>query len=249
MKVTIITVCWQSAATIEQTIHSVLDQSYPNIEYIIKDGGSTDATLSIIQQYAQQSGGRLQFLSEKDGGIYDAMNRGLGLATGDIIGILNSDDVLAHNNVIAQIVARFQENENIDAVYADLVFKDEKTLTRTTRKFIAGKPTTRLAWHPPHPTLYLKRKIYEDLGIFDTRFRIAADFDLMLRIVRSGKYQLSYIPENLVFMRDGGASTAGLQSYWKSFRDSIEVMKKNKIPFPYWVNTIRTLRFFYQKLR
>lgn len=249
MKVTIITVCYNSAQTIEQTIQSVLSQSYNPIEYIIKDGLSTDRTSDIIKKYEDRFNGRLRYISEKDSGIYDAMNRGISLATGDIIGILNSDDVLADNEVISKIVNRFRQGEDIDAVYANLVFKDEKTLTKTTRVFVAGEYTTRLAWHPPHPTLYLKRKVYEEIGYFDTRFKIAADYDLMLRIIRSGKYKFAYINEDLVFMRDGGASTAGIQSYFKSFQDSIQVMKKNKVKFPYLVNTARTLKFFYQKLR
>ncbi len=246
MKVSIITVCFNSSATIEQTILSVLHQTYPNIEYIVKDGASTDSTINIIEKYVPRFGGRLRFISEKDSGIYDAMNRGLQMAGGDIIGILNSDDVLANNDVIEKIVSRFRRDP-VDAVYADLVFRDEKTLTQTTRRFVAGEYSTRLAWHPPHPTLYLSRKVYEETGHFDTRFTIAADYDLMLRVIRSGRYKWAYLKEDIVFMRDGGASTGGIRSYWKSFNDSIQVMKKNKIRFPYLVNLIRTLKFFYQK--
>lgn len=246
MKISIITVCYNSEKTIEETIKSVLSQIYDNYEYLIIDGKSKDNTLEIVKKYEKKFNGKLKYISEKDKGLYDAMNKGIKMATGDIIGIINSDDILANNKVFEKINNAF-ENNDCDASYSDLVFLDEETMTIPTRNFIAHKYSKRMGWHPPHPTLYLKRKVYDEVGYFDTSYRIAADLDIMMRIIKKG-YKFYYIKEYLVKMRSGGVSTNGLKGYLKNLKEANAVLKKNNIKFAYIINVFRIFKTFKQGL-
>lgn len=247
MKISIITVCYNSEKTIKDTLESVLKQTYTNYEYLIIDGKSKDDTLKIVKSYEKKFKGKLKYISEKDKGLYDAMNKGIKLATGDIVGIINSDDVLAKEDAFEKIVKRFEETD-CDGTYSDLYILDCDTMTKIERKFISKKGNYKLGWYPPHPTLYLKKEVYDKYGLYNQDYRIAADYDFMIRIMKD-KVKLSYIKDVLVHMRSGGKSTDGLKGYKKSFKESIKVLKSNKIKFPYMVNFIRTFKIFLQVLK
>lgn len=246
MKISMITVCYNSSKTIEDTLKSVLSQKYKDYEYIIVDGKSKDNTLDIIKEYESKFKGRLKYISEKDSGLYDAMNKGIKMATGDIIGIINSDDVIASSDVFEKVVETFKKY-NCDGVYSNLLIKDEN-LDKIVRKFISGKGNYKKGFYPPHPTLYLKKEVYNDIGYFNLNYRIAADYDLMLRIMKSGK-QLEYIDTYFTYMRSGGASTDGLKSYYKSFKESYQVLKNNNMKFPLLVNINRTFKVLFQTIK
>ena len=246
MKISIITVCYNSEKTIEETIKSVLFQTYDNYEYLIIDGMSKDNTLKIIRKYEKKFNGKLKFISEKDEGLYDAMNKGIKKATGDIIGIINSDDILANEYVFEKIVKKFEKTK-CDAIYSDLVFLDEETMKIPTRNFIAHNYSKRMAWHPPHPTLYLKKDVYNKCGEFNISYKIAADLDFMLRVIKQN-YKFEYIEEYLVKMRSGGVSTDGLKGYIKNFMEANLVLISNNIKFAFIINIIRVFKTIKQSL-
>lgn len=238
MKITLITVCYNSEATIKETFESVLNQKYDNYEYIVVDGLSKDKTLKIIKEYEKKFKGKMRYLSEKDKGLYDAMNKGIRMAKGDIIGILNSDDILANDKVFKLISKEFNL-EKYDAIYGDLLFLDEKTMTKPLRKINGGNYSKKLAWRPPHPTLYVKKEVYDEIGDFDLKYRISSDMDFMLRMIRKD-YKFKYIKKVLVHMRSGGVSTQGLKGYYKSFKESYGVLKDNNYKFPFLLNVYKT---------
>ena len=244
MKISLITVSYNSDSTIKDTIESVLKQTYDNYEYLIVDGKSNDNTLSIIKEYEKKFNGKLKYISESDKGIYDAMNKGIKMASGDIIGILNSDDILAHKNVFKNIVDNIDDN---DGIYSNLLMLDEK-LDKPYRLFKSKKVSKKLGWHMPHPTLYLKKEVYEKYGYFNINYKIAADLDFMLRIIKSNT-KLKYYNDYFVYMRSGGASTNGLKGYYKNFKESYKVLKLNKVGFSLISNIFRTLNVFAQKIQ
>lgn len=240
LKISLITCCYNSEATIEDTIKSILKQDYTNYEHIIVDGMSKDNTLQIIEKYSSQYEGELIVISEKDKGIYDAFNKGIDRATGDVIGIINSDDIIANSEVLSQIVKAFN-HVNCSAVYGDLEMLDEN-LKKVIRKFYGKTGDIQWGWHPPHPTLYLKKEVYEQYGKFDINFRIAADYDFMLRILKDKQLSCYYINEVLVKMRIGGVSTDGIKGYYKNFLEAQKALSKNQIKIPLLVNSLKTFR-------
>jgi glycosyltransferase involved in cell wall biosynthesis len=246
MKISLITVCYNSEGTIEETLKSVLNQTYGDYEYIIVDGKSSDGTLKILEKYKSLFGGKMRYHSEKDEGLYDAMNKGIKVATGDVIGFLNADDKLSDSNVFSIISEKFKE-KSVDGVYSDLLFLDKETMRKPKRKFLARPFSRNLAWHPPFPTLYLRRKIYKDLGYYNQKYRIAADFDFMLRLLKKG-YKLSYIKGYFVYMRVGGLSTGGIKGYWNNFWESYKVLVNNKVKYPFLCNLLRTFNTIIQML-
>jgi glycosyltransferase involved in cell wall biosynthesis len=206
MKVSIITITYNSAATVEDTLRTVVSQDYPDIEYIIIDGKSKDNTLNIIDKY-KDSIARL--ISEKDKGLYDALNKGIKQATGDVVGMLHSDDLYAHNNVITNVVKTFAENPEADAVYADLVFVNRNDTNKAMRVWESGEykeGSFLQGWMPPHPTFFVKKNIYEKLGGFNTGLKLSADYELMLRFIHKNNIKLAYLKETIVKMRMGGVS-------------------------------------------
>ena len=235
MKISLITVCYNSEKTIEDTLKSVLNQTYENYEYIIVDGLSKDNTLSIIKQYEFKFNGKLKYISEKDNGLYDAMNKGIKLATGDMVGILNSDDILYDQNVFDLINKSFAKN--IDGVYSNLVLMNND-FTKITRNFKSKKITKKKGFHPPHPTLYVKKDIYNKYGNYNINYKIAADLDFMYRIINNN-VNLKYIDSYFVKMRTGGLSTNGLKGYYKNFKESYKVLKNNNRKFPLLTNIYR----------
>jgi glycosyltransferase involved in cell wall biosynthesis len=226
MKISIITVCFNSAKTIEDTIQSVLSQDYPNVEYIIVDGGSKDATLDIVKNYSNNIS---HFISEPDKGIYDAMNNGIALATGDVVGILNSDDVYFDSQVLSHIAKAF-EVTNADAVYGDLVYVASNNLHKVTRVW-KSKPYTEGAflkgWMPPHPTFYVKKSCYEQLGNYTLKLKSAADYELMLRFIHKHKISVAYISKTLVKMRVGGESNVSLKNRLRANKEDRMAWKMN----------------------
>ena len=244
MKITLITVCFNSESTIRDTLESVLNQILKNYEYLIIDEKSKDQTLNIIKEYEPKFKGKLKWISEKDHGIFEAMNKGIKMATGDIIGIINSDDVLASHETLEIIHDTFVKKK-CDGTYSDLEIRDEK-LEKIVRRFTAKKGNYKLGWYPPHPTLYLKKEVYQKHGFYNQEYRIAADYDFMLRVMKDSLIQLVYIPKTLIYMRSGGASTDGFRGYYKSFKESLLVLKKNQIHFPFIVNGIRVFKIILQ---
>jgi glycosyltransferase involved in cell wall biosynthesis len=211
VKVSIITITFNSEATLKDSIESVVNQSYNDIEYIIVDGKSTDNTLSIIESYKDKIS---KVISEKDKGLYDALNKGIALATGDLIGIIHSDDFYINNFVIEKIVKSIEEN-NSDAVYADLYYVDKVYTNKIFRKWKSGNYTYGRfinGWMPPHPTFFAKRSCYEKFGSFNLSFVSAADYELMLRFIHKHKIKLAYLPEFIIKMRVGGKSNVSLKN-------------------------------------
>jgi glycosyltransferase involved in cell wall biosynthesis len=240
MKISIITATLNSSATIENAILSVASQGYPDLEHIIVDGNSSDATLSIIFRYADLID---KLISEPDHGIYDAMNKGIALSTGDIIGILNSDDFYANHYVLDR-VARVFEDENIDTCYGDLIYVDPANVKRRTRYWRAGAHRPRSfyrGWMPPHPTFFVRRSVYEKYGNFNLSLGTAADYELTLRLLMKHRISTTYIPEVLVNMRAGGASNASLKSRLATIQMANQSWKVNDLrPLP-WTLTFRLL--------
>lgn len=218
LKVSVITVCFNSSETIENTIQSVVSQNYTNIEYIIVDGLSKDATMEIINRYKNKIS---KVISEKDNGIYDAINKGIGLASGEIIAILHADDFYANNNVISLIVDAF-EKEQVDTVYGDLQYVDRYDVQKIKRNWISGtynKQNFLKGWMPPHPSFFAKKKCYDAFGVFNTVLKSAADYELMLRFLYKNNVSAAYIPSVLVKMRVGGKSNVSLANRIKANRE------------------------------
>ncbi len=231
MKISIITATYNSAATVRDTFESVLNQSYKDIEYIVVDGLSKDNTLDLIKEYEQKFEGRLRYISEKDKGLYDAMNKGIAIATGDIVGILNSDDFYTSNDIL-EVVAEKMKDNSIDAVYGDIHFVNNDNLDKCVRYYssrIFCRGLMRLGFMPAHPSFYCRRKVYTTYGAFNTEYRIGADFDSLLRYIFVHRIKTKYIKRDFVTMRTGGASTDGLGSRWQIMKDHLKVFKNNGV--------------------
>lgn len=221
MKISIITVCYNAAETIADTLRSVRQQTYHNIEHIVVDGGSVDNTLAVV---AAEGAHVVKIVSERDRGIYDAMNKGLALATGEVVGFLNSDDVLAHADVVEKI-AQTMANSVIDACYGDLVYVAQDDTNKVVRYWKSQTYRHGLfdrGWVPAHPTFYARRVLYQNYGNFDLGMQLAADFDILLRFFEGHQITSTYIPEVLVRMRLGGATNV---SFRNVLRQNMEIAK------------------------
>ena len=226
MKVSIITVCYNAKSTIEFALQSVLNQHYKDIEYIVIDGASSDMTLSIIKKY---EGKIAKIVSEKDNGMYYALNKGIELATGDVVGLLHADDFYASNKIISRIVTEFQ-SKNIDAVYGDLQYVFKEDINKVFRNWNSNPYNPSLflkGWMPPHPTFFVKRECYKDFGKFNTTFSISADYELMLRFLYKHNIKATYIPEVIVKMRVGGVSNISIQNRIKANMEDRRAWKIN----------------------
>lgn len=231
MKVSIITATYNSAATIKDTILSLEKQSYPDIEYIIIDGKSYDDTLKIIKEFSSRVS---VILSEPDKGIYDALNKGIKTATGDVIGFLHSDDLLAYPQAISDVVEKFQRF-NCDAVYADLEYVSKNDLTSVVRKWESGNYSVnkvKYGWMPPHPSFYMKREKYLEWGGFDLNYKISADYDSLIRYLWKYRASVCYLPKVLTIMRVGGESNRSLKNIIKKSSEDIAILKKNGFFWP-----------------
>jgi len=228
LKVSIITVCYNSAETIEDTILSVVSQDYASIEYIIVDGKSSDTTLSIIEKYNSKI---TKVLSEKDDGIYFAINKGISLASGDIIAVLHADDVYYSNHVISDVVNTFTE-KNTDTVYGNLYYVDRIDTSKIKRQWISGGYTKKSflkGWMPPHPSFFVRKKCYDKFGVFNTSLHSAADYELMLRFLFKHNCSASYLPQVLVKMRVGGKSNVSLMNRIKANREDKKAWLMNEL--------------------
>ena len=223
MNISLITVTYNSSKTLRDTIVSVLAQTYQDIEYIIIDGLSKDNTMEIIKEYEPQFKGRIRWVSEKDSGLYDAMNKGFRMATGEVIGIINSDDLIAEPTAIEDVVRCFESNNSIDAVYADLYYVAQNDTSKVIRYWKSGnqRPFAK-GWHPAHPTFYVKKVVCEKSGLFDLSFKFAADFELMLRLIEKEHIKLYYLPKALVRMRLGGTTSKSLSNIIKGNIECVE---------------------------
>ena len=246
LKISVITVVFNRRDTIEGTLRSVVSQTYGDVEHIVVDGGSSDGTMVVLNAYRDQID---VLLSEADRGIYDALNKGIALATGDVVGFLHADDVFADEGVLARIARAFGD-ETVCAAYGDLVYVHEGDMTRVIRHWSAGnfsKSKLAWGWMPPHPTFYVRRSLYAQLGGFDLRYRIAADYDSMLRFLGRGEVQSAYIPEVLVKMRLGGVSNRSLANILqKSWEDYLSLRRNGVggLGALVWKNLSKVGQFF-----
>lgn len=231
MKISIITATFNSAATVRDTIESVLRQTHPDWELIIKDGGSKDDTLEICRELSERTDGRMKIISSPDRGIYDAMNQGVEAATGDVVGLLNSDDFYTSDDVLATIAETF-ENGDMDAVYGDIHFVKDGELDKCVRYYSSehfSRGRMMYGYMPAHPSFYCRREVYQKYGLFDTSFKVAADFEQLLRLIYIEKIKTQYIKKDFVTMRTGGASTAGMKARAVIMKEHLRAFRKNKI--------------------
>lgn len=249
MKVSIITVTYNSEKYLEDCILSVSKQAYKNIEHIIVDGKSTDGTINIIKKHDATIA---RWISETDRGIYDAINKGIEMATGDIVGILNSDDILVAEDVIGSIVQAFQEN-NVDTVYGDLEYVSAADTNKILRIW-KGRPFKRsrfrYGWMPAHPTFYIKRSLIEKYGFYENHYITAADYEFMARYLYKNKVSSYYLPMLIVKMRMGGQSNRNFYQRLRANRRDFLAMKRNNIPFAFFVSILKPLikvHQFYKK--
>lgn len=231
MKVSLVTVTYNSAKTLRDTIESVFSQTYENIEYIVVDGLSKDNTMDIVREYEPKFQGRMRYISEKDKGLYDAMNKGIRMASGDIVGIINSDDFYHRNDIIQLIVDAFNAYD-IQAVYGDVRFVNPDNLNRTVRYYSSKifRPFLfRFGFMPAHPTFFTFKKNFDELGYYKLNYKIAADFELLVRFLYNDSIRAKYIKTDFMKMRVGGVSTASLKSNIVLNNEIVQACKENGI--------------------
>lgn len=245
MKISIITVVFNGAATIRQCIESVLGQDYPFVEYIVIDGNSTDGTQEVVKSYES----RVQkFVSEPDSGIYDAMNKGIAAASGDVIGILNADDFYAYQSVLSD-VAQIMSANDYQGCYGDLQYVDSADESLVKRQWVSGsyKPGAFLnGWMPPHPTFFVRKDVYDKHGKFSLNLGSAADYELMLRLIHKAGIKIAYIPKVLVKMRIGGVSNSTLKNRLAANRNDLKAWKTNNLTPKFYTLWLKPLRKIFQ---
>jgi glycosyltransferase len=240
MKISIITVSYNASKTISDTLRSVSEQAYPFVEHIIVDGASQDDTMDVVNAFPHVA----QKISEKDGGIYYAMNKGISMSTGDIIGILNADDVYADETVLETIADAF-EDESIDAVYGNLYFVDPIKTDRIVRRWISSTHHPRdfyYGWMPPHPTFFVRRSVYEKHGCFNTSLHSAADYEIMLRFLLKCKIRSKHIPRIIILMRNGGKSTSSLRNRLIANKEDHQAWRLNGLSPHFFTLILKPLR-------
>lgn len=239
MNISIITVCFNSASTIEDTIISVANQKGVEVEHIVIDGASTDGTIDIVSKHNSIS----MFVSEKDKGLYDAMNKGIALASGDVIGTLNADDFYIDNTVLSNVAKTFEDNA-VDACFADLVYVDQNDTDKIVRYWKSQQYQVGLfkkGWMPAHPTFFVRKNVYEKFGAFDLNFRIAADFELLFRLIEKNKIRTVYLPRVIIKMRLGGTTNKNLKNIRIQNTEIIQILRayyKDFSVFKFWFSKI-----------
>ena len=256
LKISIITATYNSGKTIKDTLSSVLNQSYKNYELIIKDGGSNDNTVEICRKYENLFEGRLKIISEPDKGIYDAMNRGVDNASGDIVGILNSDDFYTSDDILDRIAKEFSADKDLDAIYGDIHFVSPDNLTKCTRYYSSSyfRPSLlRFGFMPAHPSFYVRKEVYDKYGLYDLQFRTSSDFEWIVRLFAKYHIRAKYIKKDFVTMRTGGESTAGMEAKRKVNNDIVASLKKHGIftcgAFKYLRYAWKGLELIYTKIK
>ena len=233
MKISLITATYNSAETLRDTLQSVLNQTFKDVDYIIIDGNSKDNTIEIVKEFEPKFEGRLRWVSEKDKGIYDAMNKGVKMAQGEVVGILNSDDFFASDDVLEKVNAAFTENPIIDGVYADVRYVDWNDTGKTVRMF-SGKDFKRekICWGqmPPHPSFYVKRECYDKFGLYSLDYPICADYDMFVKMIWIGNIKTLYINDIFVNMRSGGTSSNGLKVHRKIMKERMRCIREHNLP-------------------
>lgn len=248
-RVSLILTTFNCKDNLQKTLNSIEMQEYSNIEVIIKDGGSKDGTLDLIKEYEQKSKYLVKWVSKKDTGIYDAMNQGYSLSSGDIIVFFN--DVFVEKNVVGKMVSKLgtinpKTNNLYVGAHADLVYEEDGKIIR---RWKMGEGRIERGWMPGHPTLFLRRSIYEKYGVYDTSFRIAADYEFMIRFLKDKENELAYLPETIVSMFYGGTSSGGLKNYLESLKEGHRALKINKVKGTYIIDFLRTMKVLYQFVR
>ena len=232
IKISIITVTYNSAATVRDTIESVLRQDYKNYEYFVVDGGSKDNTVDIIKEYEPKFEGRMRWVSEKDKGMYDGINKGIRMATGDVVGIINSDDFYHRTDIFDVIAKAFEENKDIQAIYGDVRFVNPDNLEKTVRYYSSKhwRPWRfRFGFMPAHPTFFTNKENFEKYGYYQYDYHIAADYELLIRHLYTNKVSAKYIPVDFMKMRTGGRSTNGLKANILLNKEIVRACKENGI--------------------
>ena len=246
MKISIITATYNSGKTLRDTIQSVLSQTYQDIEYLIIDGGSTDNTMDIVRKYEPQFDGRLKYISEPDKGIYDAMNKGIRMANGEYVGILNSDDYFTSPDVIENAVATINEVDDIDAVYGDIHFINSNNPDRCVRYYSSKMFSPfwlRFGFMPAHPSFYCKRSVFDKAGLYRLDYKIGADYEMMVRLFKKQHIRAKYIKKDFVTMRTGGASTKNIGSRLTLIKEDVKACRDNGI---YTNSFFICLKFLYK---
>ena len=250
MKFSIITVTYNSAKTLRDTIESVLNQSYQNIEYIVVDGQSTDNTLDIIREYYPKFKGRMIYVSEPDEGIFDAMNKGIKMASGEAVAILNSDDFYCYSDVVADVVDAFQKNQ-VDVIYADLYYISQTT-KKVVRRWISGSynyKKFRYGWMPAHPAFFVKKTIYDQYGLFRTDMKVSNDYELVLRMLYKHRVSCAYLNRVTVHMRLGGNSAFSFYNKYTSLKEDYISWKDNGLKVPLLTIPLKPFRKIFQYFR
>lgn len=239
-KVSVVTTTYNDIENLKRILAEVKKQTYPNIEHIIVDGGSTDGTVDLLKELEEKEPGRISWISEKDNGIYDAINKGICMATGDIVGCCF--DRYADEGVLMRMV-EIMEKEGTDGVHGDLCYMDGD---RIVRKWHQGQGVIRSGWMPGHPTLYLKKEVYDRFGLYRTDYRISGDYEFMVRILYRKEVTLSYLPEILIYMSHGGTSTNSLGAYVESMMEGHRALVENHVPFAWVTDLCRVVRVLSQ---
>ena len=239
-KVSVVTTTYNDIENLKRILAEVKKQTYPNIEHIIVDGGSTDGTAELLKELEEKEPGRISWMSEKDNGIYDAINKGICMATGEIVGCCF--DRYADEGVLMRMV-EIMEKEGTDGVHGDLCYMDGD---RIVRKWHQGQGVIRSGWMPGHPTLYLKKEVYDKFGLYRTDYRISGDYEFMVRILYRKEVTLSYLPEILIYMSHGGTSTNSLGAYVESMMEGHRALVENHVPFAWVTDLCRVVRVLSQ---
>ena len=245
MKITIITAVYNAAQTLADAMDSVLRQTYADIEYVVVDGGSKDGSVDVVRSYEPRFGGRMKWISEPDHGIYDAMNKGIRMATGDVVGVLNSDDYFTADDVVEQVAQTLADTQ-LDAVYGDIHFIRAGQPDRCVRYYSSARfhpRWLRFGFMPAHPSFYCRREVFERAGLYKTDYKIGSDYEMMVRLFRRYHIRTRYIPADFVTMRTGGASTRNVHSRLQLIQDDVRACRDNGI---YTNAAMISLKFLYK---
>lgn len=228
MKISIVTSVYNRSGSISATLNSVASQDYPDIEHVVQDGGSCDGTLEIVQAF---DGDYIKLVSERDTGVYDGLNRGISKCTGDIVGLLHSDDQFAYDQLLSDVAKIFRD-PSIDGLYGDLDYVSPDNPNKVIRHWVGGaftKRSLRYGWMPPHPTVFVRRSVYDRFGAFDTRYRVSGDYDAMLRFFQNDELKFAYLPRVMVRMTAGGISNGSLLNISRKSLEDVQIARRNKV--------------------